>query len=88
MREHYGRTIRLGDHFDLIGGTSTGAIIAGALALGFNATQVKDFYTNFAPMAFKRQRWPIPILQAKFDVRGLRAEIDKIVGDLELQSEA
>lgn len=86
--EHYGKEIRLGDHFDLIGGTSTGAIIAGALALGFNATQVKDFYTKLAPMAFKRQRWSIPILQAKFDVRGLRAEIDKVIGDLELQSEA
>ncbi len=85
--EHYGKEVRLGDHFDLVGGTSTGAIIAGALALGFSATQVKEFYTKLAPMAFKRQKWSIPIFQAKFDVRGLRAEIEKIIGGLELQSE-
>ena len=49
---------------------------------------MKDFYTKLAPIAFKRQRSAHPVLQAKFDVRGLRGEIDKIVGDLELQSEA
>src|SRR5207237_4475248 len=85
--EHYGKEVRLGEHFDLIGGTSTGAIIAGALALRFTGIQVKDFYTMLAPMAFKRQKWSIPIIQAKFDVRGLRAEIEKVIGGLELQSE-
>lgn len=85
--KHYGKDVRLGDHFDLVGGTSTGAIIAGALALGYRAAEVKDFYTKLAPLAFKRQKWTIPILYAKFDVRGLRAEIEKIVGDLDLQSE-
>ncbi len=84
---HYGKDVRLGDHFDLVGGTSTGAIIAGALALGYRATQVRDFYTKLAPLAFKRQKWSIPILQAKFDVRGLRTEIEQIIGKLELQSE-
>ena len=84
---HLGKETRLGDHFHLVGGTSTGAIIAGAIALGFRATQVKEFYTRLAPLAFKRQRWALPILQAKFDVRGLRGEIENIVGDLELQSD-
>src|SRR5262249_41971977 len=41
-----------------------------------------------APLAFKRQRWSIPILRAKFEVRGLRREIEKVIGDLELQSDA
>src|SRR5262249_53013228 len=35
-----GRKIRLGDHFDLIGGTSTGALIAGCLALGYRAEEI------------------------------------------------
>ncbi len=85
--QHFGREVRLGNHFNLVGGTSTGAIIAGALALGFRATQVREFYTSLAPLAFKRQKWSIPLLHAKFDVRGLRSEIEKIVGDLEIQSD-
>lgn len=80
------RPVRLGDHFDFIGGTSTGAIIAGALALGYRTDQVKDFYIRLAPHAFKREFWRIPILQARFDVRGLRSEIEAVVGDRELAS--
>src|SRR6516225_3426034 len=49
LREHHGREIRLGDYFDLVGGTSTGAIIAGALALGYRTAQVRDFYMRLAP---------------------------------------
>jgi hypothetical protein len=85
--EHYGKPVRLGDYFHLVGGTSTGAIIAGALALGYRCDQVKHFYTHLAPFIFKKQRWVIPLLQPKFSVRGLRTEIEKIVGDRELQSE-
>jgi Patatin-like phospholipase len=87
LSKYYGRDVRLGDHFDFIGGTSTGSIIASALALGYRAAEVREFYTKLAPLAFKRQRWSLPIFQATFDVRGLRAEIEKIIGDLELQSE-
>jgi hypothetical protein len=83
---HYGREIRLGDHIDLVGGTSTGAIIAGALALGYRTAQVKKFYLNLAPYCFKRQRWAIPLLQAKFDARGLRAQIEAVVGNRALSS--
>jgi patatin-like phospholipase len=86
LSEHHGRDVRLGDHFDLIGGTSTGAIIAGALALGFRTEQVKHFYLKLAPFAFKRQRWSIPLLQAKFDARGLRQQIEEVVGNRLLSS--
>ncbi|MCC6775956.1 MAG: patatin-like phospholipase family protein [Hyphomicrobiales bacterium] len=87
LSQHYRQLVRLGDHFHLVGGTSTGSIIAGALALGFRSAQVREFYTRLAPLAFKRQRWSIPVLYAKFDVRGLRHEIENIVGDIELQSD-
>src|SRR2546421_11541547 len=39
-----GEEVRLGDWFDLIGGTSTGAIIASALALGKSTGDLKDIY--------------------------------------------
>ena len=86
LMEHHGKDVRLGDYFDLVGGTSTGAVIAGALALGFQTAQVKDFYLRLAPFAFKRQRWAIPVLQAKFDASGLRSRIEEVVGNRELQS--
>ncbi len=42
------------NRFDLIGGTSTGAILAAGLALGFNAQQMLDFYLNLGPDIFKK----------------------------------
>ena len=43
LDKHYGKEIRLGDHFDLIGGTSTGTSSRGALALGYRIAEVKRF---------------------------------------------
>jgi hypothetical protein len=42
------------EHFDLIGGTSTGAIMAAGLALGFRAAQLKDFYLEFGKDIFHK----------------------------------
>ena len=83
---HYGKPVRLGDCFDLIGGTSTGAIIAGCLALGYRAAQVRDFYLKLAPSAFRRRSFAIPVLQAKFDARGLRGLLEEVVGTRDLSS--
>jgi predicted acylesterase/phospholipase RssA len=87
LSERAGKDVLLGDYFDLVGGTSTGAVIAGAIALGRRTAEIKDFYQRLAPHAFKRQFWHIPVLQAKFDARGLRAQIEDIVGDRKLSSE-
>jgi uncharacterized protein len=81
VRERHGRDKKLCDYFDLIGGTSTGSIIAGALALGMTVAEVKKFYFDLAPLAFKRQSWGIPYLHALFDARSLRREIVNVVGD-------
>jgi uncharacterized protein len=80
------KTIRLGDYFDLVGGTSTGAIIAGALALGHTISEIKDFYLRLAPRVFTRPLWRLPFLQAKFDARALTSEINEIVKDRTLDS--
>src|ERR1043165_8619389 len=74
-----GNDVRLGDHFDLIGGTSTGAIIATGLALGKTTAEMKDIHHRLAPLAFRSSRFRIPFLQPKFDATGLRREIRRIV---------
>jgi hypothetical protein len=86
LSERLRSEVRLGDWFDLVGGTSTGALIAGALALGFRTEQIKEFYLRLAPRAFQPTRWGIPLFQAKFNADGLRAEILNIVKDRKLSS--
>lgn len=47
---------RLSDFFDLIGGTSTGAIIATGLALGMSVDDITSFYHEFGTQAFDRRK--------------------------------
>ncbi len=49
LSEHHRRPVRLGDYFNLVGGTSTGAVIAGAMALGHTTAEIKKFYLDLAP---------------------------------------
>ena len=44
----------LGERFDLIGGTSTGAILAAGLALGMPAQELRDFYVQYGPAIFTK----------------------------------
>lgn len=44
----------IGERFDLIGGTSTGAILAAGLALGLSAKQLRDFYLEFGNEIFTK----------------------------------
>lgn len=47
------------DRFDLIAGTSTGAILAAGLALGLNASDLRDFYIKFGKEIFTKEFLPI-----------------------------
>ena len=49
-----GASFRLGDFFDYIGGTSTGAIIAGGLAMGKSVQELIDFYIDAGPLMFEK----------------------------------
>lgn len=54
LRQRHGSNeLRLGDYFDLIGGTSTGAIIAAALAMGWTVTDTKAMYLRLGAASFK-----------------------------------
>src|SRR5690606_4887157 len=76
----------LGERFDLIGGTSTGAVIGTALALGLPVADIKDFYFRLAPRVFRRSRWRLPWLQTVFDAAALRDEVVSVIGDRTLDT--
>jgi len=79
----------LSDYFDLIGGTSTGALIAAQLALGFDVGTVRMNYEKLGPRVFsKPAHWIkyIPfiggirnMLFTKWSVKPLEEQIKEII---------
>ena len=55
LNEKEGNEKPLGERFDLIVGTSTGAIIAGLLAIGKRAKDIRKLYENDIPVIFGKQ---------------------------------
>ncbi len=51
--EQYFQT-KISDHFHLLCGTSTGGIISLALAAGYSAQEIKNFYYEKGPNIFKK----------------------------------
>src|SRR5262249_6510861 len=87
LREKLARPdLVLADYFDLIGGTSTGAIIAGGLALGRDAAYLRDLYHRLGPQVFPRGRGRLrlPLIQSRFDPRNLERAIVGEVGEATL----
>ncbi len=82
-----GRFVRLCDYFDLIGGTSTGAIIAVGLALGHTVDEIRDFYVRLAPRVFRPPWVRLPGWKAIFDARALASELQGVIGDRRLDTE-
>ena len=70
-RQRYGEDYRLGRAFDLIGGASTGAVIATALALGIDTRRIAEFYLSDAPAVFRRRRFALPGVTSLFDASAL-----------------
>jgi hypothetical protein len=91
LRQRYrDETLVLSDYFDLIGGTSTGAIIASLLALGHSVEQVKELYFSQGHAAFQPLRsWMGPfgrVLSAKFDEQPLEQLLKTHFGERTLAS--
>ncbi|MCB1807494.1 MAG: patatin-like phospholipase family protein [Candidatus Competibacteraceae bacterium] len=61
-----GEAFRLCDHYDLIGGTSTGAVIASGLALGMPVAQLIDIYIRLSHEGFQGMRWHGGVWLPKF----------------------
>lgn len=54
VEKHLG--CRICDHFDLVAGTSTGGIIAAAIAAGIPADRIVQFYRERGPQIFRRPK--------------------------------
>jgi len=77
-------TFRLSDHFSLIGGTSTGSIIASALALGHTVSDILDVYVGLASNTFGKKNLLGGIVTPKFAEGPLIESIRSRVGDVTL----
>ncbi len=68
LRENSGRPdLVLSDHFDLIGGTSVGAILAAGLALGRTTEDVTQTFRTMGPRMFRAPGLRAPLIQSRFD---------------------
>ncbi|HVB04284.1 MAG TPA: patatin-like phospholipase family protein [Chitinophagaceae bacterium] len=78
---------RLCDYFDLIGGTSTGSIIAGCLALGMTMSQVKEKYLTLGNLIFheKNKLWDLwqikKALQARYNDANFNSMLESTFRD-------
>jgi patatin-like phospholipase/acyl hydrolase len=87
------------DHFDMICGTSTGGLIALAIALKIPATDICDFYTTYGSVIFpKHKKVKVPFfktidfgflkqiaLGGKYSDNGLKAALEKIFGNNKIE---
>lgn len=87
VKDRVGADARLCDYFDLIGGTSTGSIIAAGLACGMTVDQLEEIYRNIGAAVFKlsgiQGHMPEKLLgmfAPKFPSEPLQRELDRQLG--------
>ena len=72
---------RLCHYFDLIGGTSTGAIIAGALAMGKTVKDIRTRYMKLCRGIFKKKKSRKGIVRPKFEKGALEDALRGLFGE-------
>lgn len=77
-------TFRLCDYFDLVGGTSTGAIIAAGIALGFSAAELEAMYLDLGRKVFDSRWYRKGVMVPKFPAEPLREALEEKFGDVRL----
>jgi patatin-like phospholipase len=70
---------RLAQYFDYIGGTSTGAIIAAALAMGMSVAEIGHFYLSNAIQMFSRAGY-LQRFRYKYIDEKLSAQLKSVLG--------
>lgn len=80
-RHGQGDDFRLAHYFDLIAGTSTGAIIAAALAKGWSVEQIRKKYMELGERVFEKSLFRQGLFRAKYDEKRLIEELKAVYGD-------
>lgn len=78
MEEELG--VKAIEDFDLIAGTSTGAIIAAGLTVGVSPNTILDMYKDQGQEIFKKPFWS-GIITPKYDNQKLKQALDNVLGD-------
>jgi uncharacterized protein len=80
-------SFRLCHYFDLIGGTSTGGIIASLLALGHRVEEIRPIYLRLCPKVFRRPGIlgsignPLGVFKSVFKSSNFARQIDQVIDD-------
>src|SRR5258705_3853908 len=82
LRERHGggKDFRLAHYFDLIAGTSTGAIIAAALAQGMTVMEITEKYLDLGQKVFRKSWLRQGLIRALYDQSALIRELKKVYG--------
>jgi uncharacterized protein len=88
LRDRYDdKNFVLSDYFDLIGGTSTGAIIAGALSIGNDVDYIIDKYRNLGEKIFAEKNFLLlKGFKGKYKHNNLIKGLKEVFGDITLGS--
>lgn len=89
-KQHNNPKLLLSDYFDMIGGTSTGSIIATLLALGWEVDKIREKYFQLGEKIFGRKYkwWKIfeidDAVKAKYNDEALVKELRNVLGETTL----
>ena len=83
LRDLHGNPdLRLADYFDLIGGTSTGAIIAAGLSVGMSTAEVGAAYLKLGASILSRRK--MKVWQSILDENPLREGLKSYLGEIRM----
>ena len=78
---------RLSDYFDLIGGTSIGAVLAAGLALGYPVAEIQALFSRMMAAMFRKPPWRIGVWGAKYETETVIDALKELGGNIALGSD-
>lgn len=76
--------LNIHETFDLIVGTSTGSIVAAAIAVKYDLSQLVDDYQKNASEIFQKRFSPLGLFRSKYDSKSLSIFLNEKLGDIKL----